>query len=184
MTHGSNGGLISSIILLLLLMSCSHNSIKCQYKNFSFATGNEVKKDYHLIIEESENKYRFNYSETLDSIEYYYEIDNTKNTLKIVDNVGQDDIATIVGEKSYQLNGSPIVVKCFWANNEDKLAEDLLLFYNQNFGVFLLKYSSSVTELVYFNGETQNVKDLIEMVKTDSVFYQSGGRKSLSPPSL
>ena len=115
MMNGYNGGLISSYILLLLFMSCSQNSIKCQYKFYSLATGNEVRKDYFLTIEESADKYRFNYCETIDSIDYYYEIDNNEDTLKIVDNVGQDDIATLVGVKSYQLNGSPLVVKCFWA---------------------------------------------------------------------
>lgn len=184
MTNGYNGGLISSFIILLLLVSCSQDIIKCQYKFYSLATGNEVRKDFFLTIEESANKTRFNYCETIDSVEYYYEIDDTKNTLKIVDYVGQDDITTLVGEKSYQLNGTPFVVKCFWANNEDKLAENLLLFYNQDFGVFLLKYTSSVTELTYFDGETQNVRDLISVIKKDSVFYHYGGRKIPDPPSL
>jgi hypothetical protein len=184
MMHGYSGGLIiSSICLLLLITACSQNSIKCQYKFRSLSIGNEERKDYYLTIEEYKNGYRFNYSEISDSIDHCYEVDYDKNTLRLVDNIGSDRIAILVGEKKYELNGNSLSVMCYWPNDENILAENLLLFYNQNYGVFLMKFTSAITELTYFEGHTKTIKSLINKIKSDSVFYNYGGRKIASPPS-
>ncbi|TKG92956.1 hypothetical protein EYV94_18470 [Puteibacter caeruleilacunae] len=173
----NNRMVLSYIIpIMIIVIGCSQKSIECHYKMKSLATGNELTKEYELRIEKGK---RFYYLSQNDSIQYFVEVDC--DTIK-VDSDGDENLFSILGEKCYDIQDTSLRVKCFYPCEEGKLGEGVWIFYTERYGIFLERYSSGVTELIHFNGKSHDVKNIIEKVKNDSIFFKYGGVKPIEPP--
>ena len=159
------GTIISTIVCIIVLTSCSEHEYSCTFSYVSNFTHDTTR--YKLTVKSDSDTRTYTYSdeEVIYSIMYY---ELTDSLFYLVHGIKSKTI--LLGSKRFDTKNGERNISCYLVDNAGEDAENLTVFFSKEFGIVINKYISAFSDLAKIENDSIEIQKLVRLVKNDSTF--------------
>lgn len=187
MISGFNGGIINSILLGIFFLSSCNDMRKVKFEDNWESINHTVIQTLSLKMINAKDSsvyiYIGKYDDDDDELfKLKYVIYHQKGLLHVYD----DKKLIIKGKfdcnKKIVVKNKNIIIEAY-GSEEPGFGDLLYYLFTKEYGLIFVKVVGGERKLVKFNKKESEIRELINAIKEDSVFYKWGGREPIYPPN-